>query len=125
VQNPFCSGRLLVRPSRIQFVKRPRLFSLILLPLLALHPAAQAAPVPVRAVEGTIHGLLELRADDGQVIATGDVFRVLRGNRVTSRTLFQFKDGSVDDETTVFSQLHTFQLISDHHIQKGPSFLIP
>ncbi|WP_260735429.1 hypothetical protein [Tunturiibacter lichenicola] len=125
MQNPFCSGRLLVWPMNIPFVKRLQICSLILLPVLALQPIAQADPVPVRAVEGTIHGLLELRSEDGQVVAVGDVFRVLRGNRVTSRTLFHFKDGSIDDETTVFSQLHTFQLISDHHIQKGPFFPHP
>ena len=110
---------------RIQSLKHLRICSLILLPLLALQQAAQADPVPVRALEGTIHGLLEMRSEGGQVIASGDVFRTLQGNRVTSRTLFHFKDGSIDDETTVFSQLHTLQLISDHRIQKGPSFPHP
>jgi hypothetical protein len=109
----------------ILFVKRLQLWPITLLLVVALQLTAKADPVPVRAVEGTIHGLLELRSEDGQVIASGDVLRVLRGNRVTSRTLFRFKDGSIDDETTVFSQLHTFQLISDHHIQKGPSFPHP
>ena len=34
--------------------------------------------------------------------------------------------GSVDDETATFSQEHDFRLIiSDHHIQKGPSFPHP
>lgn len=81
--------------------------------------------MPVRAMEGTIHGFLELRSEDGQVVASGDNLQVVRGNRVISRTLFRFKDGSIDDETTVFSQSHTFQLISDHRIQKGPSFPHP
>lgn len=49
----------------------------------------------------------------------------MQGNRVKLRTLFQFKDGSIDDETTVFSQRRTFQLISDHRIQKGPFFPHP
>jgi hypothetical protein len=34
-------------------------------------------------------------------------------------------DRSLDDETTVFSQRGTFRLISDHHIQRGPSFPKP
>jgi hypothetical protein len=42
-----------------------------------------------------------------------------------SHLVFRFKDGSVDDETAVFSQRGTFRLISDHHIQKGPSFPHP
>jgi hypothetical protein len=76
-------------------------------------------------MQGTLHGFLELRSEDGQVVASGDSVQVARGNRVTSRTTFHFKDGSIDDETTVFSQRHSFQLISDHHIQKGPSFPHP
>jgi hypothetical protein len=110
----------------ILFEKRLRICSLILLLVCApLQPTAKAEPVPVRAVAGTIHGFLELRSDDGQVVASGDSFQTVRGNRVTSRTLFHFKDGSIDDETTVFSQRHTFQLISDHRIQRGPSFPHP
>jgi hypothetical protein len=35
------------------------------------------------------------------VLAVGDLFEVVRGDRVTSRLIFRFKDGSVDDETTV------------------------
>jgi hypothetical protein len=91
----------------------------------ALQPIAQADPVAVRAVAGTIHGFLELRSEDGQVVASGDSVQVVRGNRVTSRTIFRFKDGSIDDETTISTQRRTLQLISDHHIQKGPSFPHP
>ena len=109
----------------ILFVKRLRICSLILLLVWALRPTAQADPLTVRSVQGTMHGFLELRSEDEQVVASGDSFQVVRGNRVTSRTIFHFKNGSIDDETTVFSQRHNFQLISDHHIQKGPSFPHP
>jgi hypothetical protein len=76
-------------------------------------------------MEGTVHGFLALRSKEGRVLAVGDLFQVVRGDRVTSRLLFRFKDGSVDDETAVFSQRGNFQLITDHHIQKGPSFPQP
>jgi hypothetical protein len=76
-------------------------------------------------VEGTVHGFLALRSKEGRVIAVGDLYEVVRGYRVTSRLLFHFKDGSVDDETTVFSQRGTFLLLTDHHVQKGPSFPHP
>ena len=109
----------------ILFVKRLRLRPLFFLLVWALQPTAKAEPVPVRSVSGTIHGFLELRSEDGQVVASGDSFQVVRGNRVTSRTIFHFKDGSLDDETTVSTQRRTIQLISDHHIQKGPSFPHP
>jgi hypothetical protein len=81
--------------------------------------------MPVRHVEGTVHGFLALRSKEGHVLAVGDLFQVVRGDRVTSRLLFRFKDGSIDDETAVFSQRGNFQLITDHHIQKGPSFPNP
>src|SRR5215469_1809398 len=87
-----------------------------------LQSDALGESVPVRYVEGTIHGFLVLRTQEGHAIGTGDLVQVIRGEQVTSRLIFRFKDGSVDDETAVFSQRGNFQLISDHHIQKGPSF---
>jgi len=44
---------------------------------------------------------------------------------VTSRLVFHFKDGSLYDETTVFSQQQQFRLISDRLVQRGPSFPQP
>jgi hypothetical protein len=81
--------------------------------------------VPVRHIAGTVHGFLVQRAEDGHIVATGDSVQVSHGDQVTSRTTFTYKDGSVDDETTVFSQRRSFKLISDHHIQKGPFFPHP
>jgi hypothetical protein len=45
--------------------------------------------------------------------------------RVTSRLTLHFLDGSIDDDLTIFTQRNTFRLISDHHIQRGPSFPKP
>jgi hypothetical protein len=45
-----------------------------------------------------------------------------RGDRVTDRMRFKFKDGSIYEETTVFSQRGTFRLLSNHVVQKGPLF---
>jgi hypothetical protein len=81
--------------------------------------------VPVRHIAGTVHGFLVQRAEDGHIVATGDSVQVSHGDQVTARTTFTYKDGSVDDETTVFSQRRSFRLISDHHIQKGPFFPHP
>ena len=104
---------------------RLRCWSCIALLICALQPGTPAEPIPVRHLEGTVHGFLALRSKEGRVLAVGDLFQVVHGDRVTSRLLFRFKDGSVDDETTVFSQRGNFQLITDHHIQKGPSFPQP
>jgi hypothetical protein len=62
---------------------------------------------------------------EGDPIAIGDATQIIQGDRVTSRLIFHFRDGSVDDEITVFSQRRVFRLISDHHIQRGPSFPKP
>jgi len=91
-----------------------------------LQPGAMsAAPVAVRHTEGLVHGFLVLRTLAGDTLADGDLIQVARGDRVTIRLVFHFKDGSVHDETTVFSQRHNFRLLSDHLVQKGPSFQHP
>ena len=66
-----------------------------------------------------------VRTKEGRVLAVGDLFQVVRGDRLTTRLLFGFKDGAVGDETAVFSQRGNFQLMTDRHIQKGPSFPHP
>ena len=78
-----------------------------------------AEAVAVRHTEGLLHGFLVLRTLEGQTIANGDTTQFARGDRVTSRLTFRFKDGSLFDETTIFSQHGTFQLVLDHLIQKA------
>lgn len=99
-------------------------------PLMALliiggMPRARADAMPVRFVQGSFHGFLELRSEGGVVVASGDSLQFVRGDRITAETIFRFKDGSVDDETTVYTQHRMFHLISDRHVQKGPSFPHP
>jgi hypothetical protein len=87
--------------------------------------APSAEPVLVQHVEGLVHGFLSLRAPGGGVVANGDLIQDTRGDRVTSRLMFHFKDGSLNDETAVFSQRGHFRLLSDHLVQKGPAFEQP
>jgi len=99
---------------------------LLLAVLVAALPfVASADPVAARNHEGTLHGFLELATEDGHVLADGDLIQVVRGDLVTSHLVFHFKDGSVDDETAVFTQRGNFKLIRDRHIQKGPYFPHP
>jgi hypothetical protein len=86
---------------------------------------ACAEPVAVQHVEGLVHGFLSLRLPGGAVLANGDLIQDSRDGRVTSRLLFHFKDGSLHDETAVFSQRGHFQLNSYHLVQKGPAFERP
>lgn len=112
---------------RMQFHFEPRLrsWSLIALLVCACRPSTKSESIPVHHVEGTLHGFLELRTAGGSIVASGDIVQVVHGDQVTDQTRFRFKDGSIDDETSVFSQRHTFQLITYHHVQKGSSFPHP
>ena len=79
----------------------------------------------VRYKEGLTHGFLVLSRVDGSPIAEGDLTEVAHGNRVTSHLVYHFQDGSLEDETTVFSQRRIFSLVSYHLLQKGPAFTHP
>ena len=84
-----------------------------------------AATVPVHYKEGLTHGFLVLSTLDGSPIAVGDLTQVVHGSQVTTRLVYRFKDGSLQDETTVFSQRRNFSLVRYHLIQKGPTFPHP
>ena len=93
---------------------------------VALKPnPLRAEPVPVRQKEGLIHGFLLLRASTGDLLATGDWTQVANGDRVTSILAFRFKDGSIHEETAVFSQRRLFRLLTYHLAQRGPAFKRP
>ncbi|HVQ12231.1 MAG TPA: hypothetical protein VMS40_01520 [Vicinamibacterales bacterium] len=99
---------------------------LTLLSMTLLAPQSlKAEPVPVRQAEGLVHGFLVLRDLDGTTLADGDLIQTSQGTRVTTRLLFQFKDGSVHDETAVYTQRQQFLLQTYHLIQKGPTFKRP
>ena len=66
-----------------------------------------------------------MRDDAGKVIAAGDIIQQYRGPLVTTHVVLHFRDGSLDDETTVFTERRTFHLVSDRHIQRGPSYPHP
>jgi len=66
-----------------------------------------------------------LRTLEGDALADGDVTQIARGGRVTSHLVLRFKDGSVNEETVVFSQRQSFRVVSEHLLQKGPAFKRP
>jgi hypothetical protein len=106
---------------------RRRLLSILFSALICAlaTPCVHAESIPVRYPQGSAHGFLAVKTTEGIVIAIGDVIQVVHGDRVTSRVTFHFRDGSLDDDITVFSQHKVFRLLSDHHIQHGPSFPKP
>ena len=104
----------------------PRILVAAVLVSAALSPTIsigqQPQAVPVHHVQGTSHAFLVLRSEAGEVLGYGELLQLIHGDRVNSRLIYRFRDGSLDDDTTVFSQRGVFHLISDHHIQHGPFF---
>jgi hypothetical protein len=103
------------------FSARARMLLVLVTVLLWPCPLA-AAPVAVRFAEGVTHGFLLLRTVDGGLIASGDLLQVGRGGKVEKRMVFRFKDGSLLDETVVFTQQRVFAMQSYHLVQRGPAF---
>ena len=107
----------MIHPSRFRFVPL-----IILLVCFGQAATIVADQLDVRYMEGETHGFLVLRTMAGKRIADGDLKQWVKGERVNSQITFQFKDGSLYQDTSVFTQHGKFQLVTDHLVQKGPSF---
>jgi hypothetical protein len=92
---------------------------------LAFAAASFADPVPVRHAQGFLHGYVVLRDLSDKILASGDVKQLPSGNRVTTVLALRFKDGSLHEETSVFSQRRVFQLLRYKLVQRGPAFKTP
>ena len=92
--------------------------------LMGLAPwsGLEAAPIEVRFTEGTAHGLLLVRSVNGETMGHGDFLQTAHGDRVESRLILRFKDGSLHDEKVTFSQQRVFTMLSYRLVQRGPSF---
>src|SRR2546430_11858908 len=88
--------------------------------LLWARPETTAA-IRVRFVEGTVRGFMVLRAGS-TIIASGDIRQIAKGAKIENRTIFHFKDGSLSEETVVFTQHGSFSLETYRQVQRGPSF---
>jgi len=115
---------------------RLKLGTLAIVLVLALAALLQAAsrfqaasppaePAAVRQMEGEVRGFLILRTLEGAIIADGDSTQLTHGSEVTNRLVIHFRDGSLQEETVVFSQSGHFRLLTDHLVQKGPAFKHP
>lgn len=97
--------------------------AILVLLILGTGPGTlMAAPIPVRFAEGVAHGFLLLRSLDGAPVATGDLLQIIRGGKVEKRMVFQFKDGSVLEESAVFTQQGVYTMQSYRLLQRGPIF---
>ena len=100
-------------------------FLLVVVVLFTAVGSAAAEEIEVRHSEGVVRGFLVLKTLDGSQLARGDLVQSARGERVTSRLTFHFPDGSLHEETVVYTERSRFHLVSDHLVQKGRTFPHP
>jgi hypothetical protein len=93
--------------------------------LLAPCVSLRGQELKVHYRAGAEHGFLLLHDLTGTLLAHGEITQVPYRDRIKLHLVFHFRDGSLDDETTVYSQKDTFRLISDRLIQTGKSFPNP
>jgi hypothetical protein len=98
------------------------ILTLVAVAMLVQPVCADGQGVSVRYREGSLRGFLVLRSQTGAILASGEFTQIPRGDRIKLRLVFYFRDGSLSDETTLYSQKSTFRLISDRLVQRGPSF---
>lgn len=108
-----------VGPTR--YVLASQLLALIVLIVGSLPPVF-AETIPVRQMEGSLHGFLVLQTLDGKTLAEGDMIETAKPAAVKVQMIFRFHDGSYYEETSEFSQRGQFRLLRNHLMQKGPSF---
>ena len=114
-----------MKPARIpRFFSKSLTWLVLITPLILAH-GVQGQDLSVRQPLGSAHGFLTLRDQAGAILAAGDLTLVPSGDRITLRIVFHFRDGSLNDETTIFSQKKVFRLISDRLVQTGRSFPHP
>jgi hypothetical protein len=100
-------------------------FLVVVLLTISLGVEAPAEQVPVRHVQRPMHRFMVARSEDGRTIASGEFSQVVQGDEVSMRLTYRFVDGSIDDESTTYTQQGKFRLVRNHHIQKGPFFSRP
>jgi hypothetical protein len=93
--------------------------------LLGTFYSTQSQELKLRYRTGSEHGFVILRDAAGAILASGELTQVAAKGRITLHVVLHFRDGSIDDETTLYSQGKTIRLISDRHIQSGKSFPHP
>jgi len=81
-----------------------------------------ADPVAVRFPEGPTYGVVTLSSLAGEVLADGELIQTVRRRQVESRLVFRFKDGSLHDEATVFTQDRVFRVVSYRMVERGSAF---
>ena len=64
-----------------------RVLLAILIIILGFYTELAAAPIAVRLVEGTAHGLLLVRSISGEILGHGDFLQVVHPDRISETAL--------------------------------------
>jgi hypothetical protein len=107
---------------RLRFMQAAKAGLIVFFGALLASLPLSAATIPVVFPEGCIHGFLVLRTPEGKLIAQGDLLETVRGEEIQRTTVFRFKDGSLFEETAIFSQQGVYTLLSYRLEQRGPAF---
>lgn len=99
-----------------------QLLALIVFIAICQLTPAFADTIPVRQTDGPVHGFLLLQTLDGKAVGEGDIIETVKAATAKTRMILRFYDGSYYEEATEFTQRGQFRLLSNHLIQKGPSF---
>jgi hypothetical protein len=86
---------------------------------------APAERISVKHIQLPRREFMVARSETGKIIARVKFTEDVEGDEVTMRLTYRFVDGSIDDETTTYTQQGTFRLVRNHHIQQGPFFAKP
>lgn len=87
-------------------------------------PADPGSPqrVPVRFVEGTIHGFLRIGDSSGRAVGQGELLQSVDDSLLQSRMVLRFNDSSYLDERVAFTQRGGFRMLRYHMVQRGAAF---
>jgi hypothetical protein len=106
-------------------MRRTAISLLVLTGLFSTTGRSVAQQIKVKYVQGALHGFLVVRTEEGKKLGGGDFQQTVSGTRVTVKIEIHLEDGSVFEDTSVFSQRGVFRLLSDHLLEKGPAYKDP
>ena len=102
--------------------KHPEICAVLAGVLLLSADALHADVVKMRHGEGPARGFVVIRDLSGRIVGNGEALQIERRNRLVNHVILHFKDGSLHDEVTEYTQKGEFKLLRHHLIQSGPSF---
>jgi hypothetical protein len=106
-------------------IRRTTISLLALTSLFLATGSGVAEQIKVKYPQGVLHGFVVVRTEEGKKIGVGDFQQTVSGTQVTVKMALHLEDGSVFEDTSVFSQRAAFRLISDHFLEKGPVYKDP